>query len=502
MQKISPRKMLLTMAVLASVGGGLMPARLAQADDGVSVSGTVQQAVKSLVSVEYTFRTENNSSQEGGQGIVISIDGLVLMPGTLFPENVPQSYIKDLKIRASSKNYSAVSATFLGRSPGGLFAFIKAEKPLGMDALDLSKTATAKLGDGVFGAGILSKSGNYEPYTNINTIRAILPAVHDLYCTQTFGLTRTNSPVFDLKTGALVGVTVPPLGESVVVQAEFPGRGPATFRSELRDQDQTGVFVGADYLLDAIEQVKQINGGSLPSKPFVTPRPWLGLDGITGLDEDLRNLNNIKEIAGVVVGSVVPGAASDKAGIKSRDIIVGINGKPFSTTSVSEYMTQHFQRKLEHVKPGDKVTLTVVRVPEGSSDAQRIDIPVTIDAMPKLGADLPMVFNPRLGVSSRDLVFFDTYARKLPATTKGVMITLVKNGSPAALGDNPVRPGLIIQKVNDTPVDNEAQFDDALKDAVSPDKKEVVLVALDPRGDTSVLRVDLTAEPKSTKVGE
>jgi S1-C subfamily serine protease len=102
-------------------------------------------------------------------------------------------------------------------------------------------------------------------------------------------------------------------------------------------------------------------------------------------------------------------------------------------------------------------------------------------------------FSPRTGIVTRDLVFTDAYARHIPQSTKGVMIALVKQGSPAALGTTPLRSGLLITKVDDQPVENARQFLELLaKTEEKPDLKEIVFEVIQPNGESQVCRVDMT----------
>ena len=90
-------------------------------------------------------------------------------------------------------------------------------------------------------------------------------------------------------------------------------------------------------------------------------------------------------------------------------------------------------------------------------------------------------------------MFADAYQRHLPQDTKGVMVVLVKQGSPASLGTPPLRAGLLITKVDDQPVDTQRQFLDVMKkEEAKPDLKEMVFVVIQSTGDTQVCRVDLT----------
>jgi S1-C subfamily serine protease len=122
-----------------------------------------------------------------------------------------------------------------------------------------------------------------------------------------------------------------------------------------------------------------------------------------------------------------------------------------------------------------------------------VDVSVTLGTAPRLAAEMAHVFSPKLGVVTRDLVFADAYARRLPQDTKGVMVALVKQGSPASLGTTPLKAGLMITKVDDQPVENQRQFLEVMKqEEAKTDLKEMVFVVLQTSGDTGVCRVDLT----------
>jgi S1-C subfamily serine protease len=72
---------------------------------------------------------------------------------------------------------------------------------------------------------------------------------------------------------------------------------------------------------------------------------------------------------GVVVGQVAPGSPAETAGLQPGDVITAVDGKPLdSESSLAEQLSQH--------KPGDMVTLTVVR--KGQSQS----VPVTLGTAP------------------------------------------------------------------------------------------------------------------------
>ncbi|HVT81483.1 MAG TPA: PDZ domain-containing protein [Phycisphaerae bacterium] len=440
----------------------------------VDFDAKTKEVAKSLVIVDFTLRNENSSRQDSGQGILLSQDGVVLIPGTLISEQLPKEWVSEIKIRLPGKNFESVPAKLLGRTRNRLFAYLKTEKPVEAPAFEPGNGKEVKLGQSVFSVAISSESGGYTTYMGKSEIRAMVNLSHTLANTSSFGLTRGNSPVFDSATGDFVGITFPGLGESMILRD-----GGSARRIELQDEDQCSVFLPISECLTALHDV--------PKDIFDLRRPWLPVDDMAGLQEDVRTLKKITQTSGVMVGSVIPGEAADKAGLKARDIILTVDGKEFSNSPVPDMMVMHFSRIIDEKKPGDKITLGVLR------DGNKVDVPVTLSTLPRMGSEMAHVFSSKLGVVTRDMVFADAYSRRLPQDTKGVMVALVKTGSPASLGTTPLRPGLLITKLDDQPVENQQQFLDVLKkEEEKTDLKEMVFVVIQPSGETQVCRVDLS----------
>lgn len=445
------------------------------AAQSADIAAKTEQVVKSLVIVDFTLRNENSSREDSGQGIVISRDGVILISGSLISEGFPKEWVHDIKIRLPGKNFEAFPAKLLGRTRNRLFAFLKTERPIDAVPFAPGPVAETRLGQSIFAVAMLGKSGGYQTYVGRSEVRAILELSHTLGNTASFGLTRGTSPVFDVASGNFVGITYPALGESMILRDD----GGAGRRVTLADDDQSSAFLPAREVAEVFQNI--------PTEPFESRRAWLAVDDITGLQEDVRLLRKIDQPAGVMIGSVIPNEPADKAGLKPRDIVLTIDGKPFSTNPVPEMMTMHFTRALDQKRPGDRVTLGILR------DGQKQDIAVTLGTSPRISSELPHVLSPRTGLVTRDLVFADAYSRRLPQDTKGVMVALVKNGSPAALGSTPLQPGHLITKVNDQPVENQAQFLEVLKtEEARPDLKELVFVVIQRSGETQVCRIDLT----------
>jgi serine protease Do len=80
---------------------------------------------------------------------------------------------------------------------------------------------------------------------------------------------------------------------------------------------------------------------------------WMGVYTQT-VDHELARAFNLKSQRGVVINEVVDDSPAEKAGLKEEDVIIGANGSRIET---SDELTD----LVDDAKPGDKVTLDVIR---------------------------------------------------------------------------------------------------------------------------------------------
>lgn len=156
-------------------------------------------------------------------------------------------------------------------------------------------------------------------------------------------------------------------------------------------------------------------------------RGSLGIVG-TELNADLADSFDYDNNFGAFVNQVIEGSAAEKAGIKSGDIIIKLNGKKI--TSFGE-----LRAKIATLGAGAKVVLTVFR------DGKELDLNVTLGKVEELATDDVKEISTLLDGAS--LANNDD---------NGVLITTVKERSSAyALG---LRKGDVILGVNKKQVKN------------------------------------------------
>ena len=164
---------------------------------------------------------------------------------------------------------------------------------------------------------------------------------------------------------------------------------------------------------------------------------------------------------GALVGEVVPNSPSQKAGIKTGDVITAVNGKKVSDARELRLM-------IGTMSPGIKAQIQVNR--EGQTkmfDVQLAEMPagVTVEGGPEASPEesaQPEKTTVFGGVAVADINDDIGAALNLPKDVQGAVIAEVDADSPA--GKAGLREGDVIQEVNKQPIKN-------AKDLVAASKK-------------------------------
>ncbi len=138
-----------------------------------------------------------------------------------------------------------------------------------------------------------------------------------------------------------------------------------------------------------------------------------GLLGIKGMEmsADIAKAFNLNVQRGAFVSEVLPGSGSAKAGIKSGDVIVSLNGKPLNSFA-------ELRSRIATTAPGTKVKLGLLR------DGKGQDVEVTLDKSTASSASAETLSPALQGASLAD--------GQLKDSTKGIKVEEVAKDSPAA----------------------------------------------------------------------
>jgi serine protease DegQ len=165
---------------------------------------------------------------------------------------------------------------------------------------------------------------------------------------------------------------------------------------------------------------------------------------IQDLTPDLAEAMGVDATGGAVVGSVEPGSAAARAGLRAGDVVVAIDGHALRGSA-------DLRGRVGMHRPGDKVRLEIRRGKE------RQNMEVTLDALS--AAATPGVPTELAGLTLQPL------APGMPGygTVEGLSVAAVDPRSPAAQAG--LQPGDVILAVNRHPVTSAGDLDAALRAA-------------------------------------
>jgi serine protease Do len=189
-------------------------------------------------------------------------------------------------------------------------------------------------------------------------------------------------------------------------------------------------------------------------------RSYLGI-GIQPVNQQLANQFHLERPEGVLVTDVRSNTPASKAGLHAGDVVLEFAGKKVSTP-------WQLQALVEETKVGSSQSMKVLR------DGKPMTLNVTMEKQPANYGETRRgearsgeeqhepASNDKLGLSVQDIT--PEIAKRLNlAEPSGVVITEVREGSPAALAG--LSEGAVITQVDRKPVKSAEQFQKAINSA-------------------------------------
>ena len=460
---------------------------LAQKTPATSPANLLDRVKPSLVVVQYTYEGELGRRDLVAMGVVVRGDGLTIVPSEFTPRQLPDEQIKDFKLIIPGDDEQEIDATLLGRDERYNLTFVLPKKKPTTPMMPVKFSDTAVVpGDTIRSVGLLPKQAGYGPYEYSAHVAALLRGPVPQVLVDGGGMTVTGSVVFN-DAGVAVGLVGPqndrvlvvgdrvlPLGDRGLM-LDDPRNPNATI------ENPTRAFVPASDFLPALQNP--------PTANRAIAYPFIGITQLTGLSKDVADFYGLKGKVAVQVGDVIPDFAAAKAGLKKGDVIVSLDGKPLERGDLPEEAPLIFNRKISRMSVGQTVTLGVIDGPTTQpSDAKPKDVGVTLGERPAPASRAKRFYAEDLGFTARDTAFEDTYSRKLPADSHGVIVAFVRPQSAAASAA--LESSDFVRQINQTPVADVAQFKQQYEAFRKSTPKEAVVLEVLRNGNTQIIRIE------------
>ena len=432
-----------------------------------------ERVTPSLVAVQFIWESELGRRELVGGGIVVADDGLVITSIQMFDLRMPDAQMKEFKIIIPSQTgeHDEIDAVFQGRDERTQTAFVR-PKSTGEHKWTPLKFDEAKVGAGdeIASVGLLPKNGGYKSYLTRGMVSANLRGEFPQVLVVGGGLAGISSPVFNEQ------------GQAVGFVNNQPEHSPflnGDFRTSLIPLLSPPLFFVPTY--DLMQSLKDP-----PKAGEQMKLPWLGVpqQAMAGLNKDVAESVGLKDQPAIELGDILKNSPAEKAGLKPGDIIVKLNGEALERGDEPEELPSIFSRKIRRMDVGDTVTLSVL---EGKDKALK-DVKVELTERPR-GANLAeRYYSEDLGFGVREMVFMDTYVRKLAPDAKGVVVSIIKPQSSAAAAK--LQGNDLITEMNGEPVAGLEQFKQAFEEIRKAKAKDALVLVVLRDGNTQTIRIE------------
>ena len=457
---------LFPLVLLASVG-------LRAAD----LPGLFKERVKSVVAVEFFTESELDRRPTVVFALVADKAGTLVLPPQAINSHIQPSKLKDFRIYLPGRPVSEYSTgEYLGQDLLSNWHFVRVEEKLRASLVPVTAFAPQAvlkepaLGENFWGIGLRGKDEDFAPYLMASRI-SLVQSLPERTAIALAEVASPGLPVFNNE-GVFAGVAVGGFGQTFI-QYSRNDRGLPVM---LLNMEESSVFQLAADITPWLTRV--------PANVSGRPISWLGAYGLQPMDPEVASFLKLGDQSGCVVSEVLEGSPAEAAGLKNRDIILALDGRPLPRFKPDRVVVAYLDRELALRKPGDVIALTVLR------GTERVEIKATLAEQPRLLREADRTYFEKLGFTAREFVYGDGIVRRVKlAGHKGVVAQFVKNSGPA--GTAGLRPDDWILEVDGTEVKTYAEAVTKLA-AIEADASRSEFVLLTSRGgETAVLRVKL-----------
>lgn len=433
------------------------------------------ERVKCVVAVEYITETEIERRPTVSMGTVIDGAGTIILPLNSVDPRAAMWQLKDFKIYLPGEAAST-PGEYLGQDAYTGWHFVRvAEKirgrltPVTAFAAQDSRRAPA-LADFIWGIGLRNKDEDFAPYI-MQSHLALIQALPQRTGIAQQEISAPGLPVFD-REGAFVGIALSSFGQSYL-QFSRNNRGAPVL---LVNVEESSAFLLASDVLPNLDRV--------PKNPSGRPLAWLGAYGLEPMDREVAKFFNLGNQSGAVVSEVLEGSPAEKAGLKNRDIILALDGKPLPQLKPERVVVSYIEREIDRRTPGATLAIGVLR------GSERMELKAVLGEEPKLMREADRKYFDRFGFTAREFVYGDAIERRVRATeSAGVVVHFVKPSSPSAIAG--LRQEDWIKEIDGVEVKTFAATAEKLAEIERDTSRSEFVLLVARGGETAVLRVKL-----------
>ena len=388
-----------------------------------------------------------------GSGFVIDPSGIVVTNNHVI-EGAEEIFV-------SFNDTTRLQAEVIGRDSKIDLAVlrVKSDKPL--PAVSFGNSDTLRLGEWVIAIGNPFGLGGTVTLGIVSARnRDISSGPYDNFIQTDAAINRGNSggPLFNLQ-GEVIGINtaiISPSGGSIGIGFAVPAATAAPVISQLREFGETR-------------------------------RGWLGVR-IQSVTDDIAETLAMGKARGAMISGVVDGGPASKAGLKIADVIVRFDGQEVRGT-------RELQRIVAATPIGRAVDVVVLR--DGKEQTTRVTVERLDESEKQADAGSKPAPTPAppervskvLGLELAPLSDTLRQRFRIKDSVKGVVVTAVERGSPAA--DKGIQAGQVIVDVERQPVSTPGDVQRRIEDVRKAGRRSVLLMVAGPNGDGRFVAISL-----------
>lgn len=433
------------------------------------------ERIKCVVAVEFYVESETERRPNTSYGTIIDDQKTIILPSIAISPRATPSQLKEFKIYVPG-SATGVAGVYLGQDSLTGWHFVRPTEPLASDAVPVTKFTSAhaaelRLADEVWGIGLRNKDEDFAPYLLTSRI-ALIESLPQRTAIAQQEVAGPGLPAFN-RLGEFVGLAASSFGQNYVQFSRDERGGQAVI---MLNVEESGALLVAHEVLPYF--------GRVPHNAFGRPLAWLGAYGFEPVAPDVAKFLKLQNQSALVISEVIEGSPAEAGGLKDRDILVGIDGKPLPRMKPDNVVVGYVGREIQRRQPGDRIVFTVLRGNE------KVDASITLAEQPRLVTEAERKFFDRLGVTVREFVYEDAVARHVsPKEATGVIAHFVKPNGPAAAAG--LQTDDWIKEVDAAEMKTFAAAADALGKIDADLKRNEAVLLVSRGGETAVLRLKL-----------